>query len=231
MTKILLVEDDQVLCETLAYNLRHEGYDLLTANDGLSGLELARTAAPDLIILDLMLPGLDGFSVCRMVRRDHDTPILLLSARHDEVDRIMGFEVGADDYVVKPFSLGELFARLRVMIRRSQHSSPVARHETFSFGCLRVDVGSRRAFHGEQEIALSQREFDLLVCFLRHPGVVLSRDHLLHSVWGNGYSGDVRTVDVHIRWLREKLETDPSHPQYIQTVRGVGYRFDVPVEV
>jgi DNA-binding response OmpR family regulator len=229
MTKILLVEDDVILCETLSYNLSREGYQLLTANDGLTGLDLARSGEPDLIILDLMLPGLDGLSICRYVRRDNDVPIMLLTARQDEADRIRGFEVGADDYVVKPFSLGELFARLRVMIRRRHREPHAVQHEVLRFGCLRVDMSSRRAFHAEQELILTQKEFDLLVCLMRNGDIVLTRERLLQEVWGDAYTGDVRTVDVHIRWLREKLEIDPSHPKYIQTVRGVGYRFDPPL--
>ena len=229
MTKILLVEDDIILCETLSYNLKLEGYQLLIANDGLAGLDLARNGEPDLIILDLMLPGLDGLSICRFIRRDNDVPIMLLTARQDEADRILGFEVGADDYVVKPFSLGELFARLRVMIRRRHREPHVVQHEVLRFGCLRVDMSSRRAFHAEQELILTQKEFDLLVCLMRNGDIVLTRERLLQAVWGDAYTGDVRTVDVHIRWLREKLETDPSHPKYIQTVRGVGYRFNPPL--
>lgn len=229
MTKILLVEDDVILCETLSYNLRREGYQLLTANDGLTGLDLARSGEPDLIILDLMLPGLDGLSICRFVRRDNDVPIMLLTARQDEADRIRGFEVGADDYVVKPFSLGELSARLRVMIRRRHREPHAVQHEVLRFGCLRVDTSSRRAFHAEQELILTQKEFDLLVCLMRNGDIVLTRERLLQDVWGDAYTGDIRTVDVHIRWLREKLEIDPSRPKYIQTVRGIGYRFDPPI--
>lgn len=228
MEKILLIEDDAVLCETLTYNLQREGYDTITADDGLQGLALARTAHPDLILLDLMLPGLDGFSICRIVRRESPVPILLLTARQDEIDRIAGFELGADDYVTKPFSLGELLARIRVNLRRRVHEPVEVQHERFSAGDLQVELGSRRVFRGDTEVSLTQKEFDLLVCLLRNRGLVLSRDLLLERVWGYDFAGDVRTVDVHIRWLRQKIETDPSVPQFIQTVRGIGYRLEAP---
>lgn len=226
MAKILLVEDDAVLCETLRYNLEREGYDTLATGNGASGLELARSAHPDLVILDVMLPDLDGFSICRILRGESAIPIMMLTARKDEVDRIAGFEMGADDYVVKPFHLGELLARVRVILRRATSTTDHSRREVLSHSDLRVDTGSRRVFRGEQELALSQKEFDLLVCLMRNQGLALSRDLVLERVWGWDFVGDPRTVDVHIRWLREKIEPDPSQPRYIQTVRGIGYRFD-----
>lgn len=226
MAKILLIEDDIVLCETLSYNLQREGYETLTAGDGIAGLDLARTSRPDLIILDVMLPLLDGLSVCRMLRAESAVPIIMLTARQDEVDRITGFEMGADDYVVKPFSLGELFARVRAALRRSIRQVDGIQREVLVQGELEVDTGSRRVFRGEQELNLSQKEFDLLACLMRNWGLALSRDLLLERVWGYDFNGDTRTVDVHVRWLREKIETDPSRPNYIQTVRGIGYRFN-----
>jgi DNA-binding response OmpR family regulator len=228
MAKILLIEDDSVLRETLAYNLECAGYEPLTASDGLVGLELARGHSPDLIILDLMLPGLDGLSLCRMVRARSAVPIIILSARHDEEDRIAGFEVGADDYVVKPFSLGEMLARIRVSLRRSTPIAGDRLNEILVGGDLRIETTSRRAYRGNRELCLSQKEFDLLACLMRHPGTALSREILLERVWGGAFGGDVRTIDVHIRWLRMKVEDDPSEPGYIQTVRGTGYRLEAP---
>jgi DNA-binding response OmpR family regulator len=227
MPTILLVEDDATLSETLRYNLEREGYTVIMANDGVQGLDRARRDQPDLIILDIMLPRLDGFSVCRILRQESAVPILMLTARQDEVDRIAGLELGADDYVAKPFSLGELLARVRAIMRRTDRQ-PLTNREVLDAGALRVDTGSRRAWRDGGELNLSQKEFDLLTCLIRNRGMALSRDVLLERVWGFDFLGDSRTVDVHIRWLREKVEPDPSRPVYIQTVRGVGYRFEIP---
>jgi len=229
MPTILLVEDEPTLSETLRYNLEREGYTVLAAGDGVRGLELARREQPDLLILDIMLPRLDGFSVCRILRQESDVPILMLTARQDEVDRIAGLELGADDYVAKPFSLGELLARVRAIMRRSDRQ-PAGSREVLDAGALRVDTGSRRAWREGAELTLSQKEFDLLTCLIRNRGMALSRDVLLERVWGYDFLGDSRTVDVHIRWLREKVEPDPGRPIYIQTVRGVGYRFEIPAK-
>lgn len=222
MTKILLVEDETTLAETLAYNLRREGYEVILAADGEAGLERARAESPDLIILDIMLPGLDGLSVCRILRREMDTPIIILTARGTEVDKIIGLETGADDYVVKPFGLGEFLARVRAVLRRV----PSPRRDELASGDLVLDLAARRVTKGGVELKLSHKEFDLLAELMRNRGAVLSRDLLLTQVWGYDYFGDSRTVDVHIRWLREKIEDDPSNPQRIVTVRGVGYRFE-----
>ena len=225
MPKILLVEDETTVRETLALNLRAENYDVLTASDGAEGLRLAREAAPDLILLDLMLPELDGLSVCRLLRRDSDVPIIMLTARGTEMDRITGLETGADDYVVKPFSLGEVLARVRANLRRARADSrPAATRLTA--GDLGLDLLARRVYRDQSELKLTHREFDLLAELMRNQGAVLSRDLLLNRVWGYDYVGDSHTVDVHIRWLREKIEADPSAPQRITTVRGVGYRFE-----
>ena len=228
MPTILLVEDDAILGETLEYNLQREGYDVLRATDGVQGLDQARLAQPDLIVLDVMLPRLDGFSVCRILRRESNVPILMLTAREDETDRIAGLELGADDYVVKPFSLGELLARVRAIMRRGRREASGSEREVLRGGEIKVDTGSRRAWRGEEELALATKEFDLLACLMRNHGLALSRDLLLERVWGDDFTGDDRTVDVHIRWLRAKVEVDPSQPAYIQTVRGIGYRFDAP---
>ena len=225
MPTILLVEDEMTLSETLRYNLEREGYSVLVASDGVQGLELARRERPDLVILDVMLPRLDGFSVCRILRQESDVSILMLTARQDEVDRIAGLELGADDYVSKPFSLGELLARVRAIMRRTDRR-PGDNREVLDAGLLRVDTGSRRVWREGAELTLSQKEFDLLTCLIRNRGIALSRDVLLERVWGYDFPGDSRTVDVHIRWLREKIEDDPGKPAYVQTVRGVGYRFN-----
>jgi DNA-binding response OmpR family regulator len=227
VTKILLVEDEATVRETLATNLRAEGYEVDTAADGVEGLRLAREGAPDLIVLDLMLPEMDGLSVCRIVRRESDVPIIMLTARGTEMDKIAGLETGADDYVVKPFSLGELVARVRANLRRAVAGAGGRQARTrLQSGELVLDLIARRAYRAEAEIRLTHKEFDLLAELMRNKGAVLSRDLLLTQVWGYDYVGDSHTVDVHIRWLREKIEEDASNPQRITTVRGVGYRFE-----
>ncbi len=221
MTKILLVEDDTTLSETLAFNLTREGYEVIQAGDGITGLNLAREGQPDLLLLDIMLPELDGLSVCRTLRRELDVPIVLLTARSGEVDRIVGLDCGADDYIAKPFSLGELYARLRAVLRRGRRE-PQTRLEAAD---LVLDLVAHRAWGCGKDLNLTPREFDLLAELIRHKGAVLTRDLLLQRVWGFDYSGETRTVDVHIRGLREKIERDPAVPQRIETVRGIGYRF------
>ena len=225
MTKILIVEDEATVRETLALNLRAEDFEVLTAADGVSGLRLAREAAPDLVILDLMLPELDGLSLCRMLRRDSSVPIIMLTARGTEMDKITGLETGADDYVVKPFSLGELLARVRANLRRVA-GEPRQAQTRLQAGDLLLDLVGRRATLGQTEVKLTHREFDLLAELMRNQGAVLSRDLLLARVWGYDYVGGSHTVDVHVRWLREKIEEDPSAPRRLTTVRGVGYRFE-----
>ncbi len=227
MPKIVIVEDETTLAETLAENLADEGYKVLTADNGDTGLNLIRSEVPDLIILDIMLPVLDGLSVCRIVRKDATTthiPIIMLTARGTEVDKIIGLESGADDYIVKPFGLGEFLARVRAMMRRMPGRA--APQDELVSGDLRIDMTGRRVFLASDEVPLSHKEFDLLSELMRNQGAVLSRDLILTKVWGYEFFGDKRTVDVHIRWLREKIERDPSNPQRIATVRGVGYRFE-----
>ncbi len=221
MTKLLLVEDDQTLLDTLAYNLTNEGYDVVKARDGVAALDLAREQKPDLILLDIMLPGLDGLTVCRTLRRETRAPIVLLTARSGEVDRIIGLDSGADDYIVKPFSLGELYARLRAVLRRGRSETATK----LQSGDLTLDLVGHRAARAGQPLNLTPKEFELLAELLRHKDAVLTRDLLLQRVWGFDFAGDSRTVDVHIRWLREKIEEDPANPQRIETVRGIGYRF------
>ena len=227
MAKIVVVEDDAVLAETLADNLSQEGYKVTTVADGELAYKKIVDTPPDLIILDVMLPRLDGLSLCRMIRREPTTshiPIIMLTARSSEVDKIVGLESGADDYVAKPFALGELLARIRAVMRRAPNR-PAAQDE-ISSGGIRLDLTGRHAYLNEVELKLSHKEYDLLAELMRNEGVVLSRDLLLSKVWGYDYFGDRRTVDVHIRWLRKKVEDDPSSPTRIVTVRGIGYRFE-----
>lgn len=220
---ILLVEDDKSFREALAFSLRHQGYQVREVSDGETALDEARLRAPDLILLDVMLPGLDGFSICRILRAEMQTPIILLTARTQEMDKIVGLESGADDYVTKPFSTGELLARMRAVMRRTK---PITNKLVLRQGPLELNLERRRAFKNDQELFLSPREFELLAELMRHPGIALSRDLLMTRVWGHDFIGDSRTVDVHIRWLREKIEEKPSRPLLIQTVRGIGYRFE-----
>ena len=222
-TSILIVEDDETLQETLAYNLDLEGYTVTSASDGAAGLEIARAQQPDLIVLDVMLPELDGLSVCRILRREMDVPIIMLTARSSEVDKIIGLDSGADDYITKPFALGEFLARVRAALRRKPKPAVSDRLESDD---LSIDLVGRKAYKGSVELNLSHKEFDLLAELMRNEGLVLSRDLLLTKVWGYDYIGESRTVDVHIRWLREKIEQNPSKPTRIITVRSVGYRFE-----
>jgi len=227
MAKVLIVEDQQSLANQLAEKLRSEGFTVMTAADGEDGLEKVRTEHPDLIVLDIMLPKLDGLSLCRIIRRDAATahiPIIMLTARGSEVDKIVGLESGADDYVVKPLALGEFLARVRAVMRRAP-GRPVLQDELVS-NDLRLSLTGRRLFKDNREIKLSNKEFDLLGELMRNRGVVLSRDLILTKVWGYDYFVDKRTVDVHVRWLREKIEDDASNPKRIVTVRGMGYRFE-----
>ncbi len=231
--KVLVVDDEIALQETLEYNLAKQGYQVFTAADGLAAIEIARREKPDLIVLDLMLPGLDGLEVCRVLRRDMNVPILMLTARADEVDRIVGLEIGADDYLTKPFSMRELLARVKALLRRVRLTREEALAEALtaenvilSAGDLVVDQSRRVAYRGGQALALKPRELDLLAYLLRHRGVALSREQLLQQVWGWDYVGSTRTVDVHVRWLRKKVEDDPAAPSRIVTVRGIGYRLD-----
>jgi len=237
--KVLIVEDERTLLETLQYNLERQGYEVLLASDGLEGLELARKQEPDLIILDLNLPRLDGLEVCRLVRHELSMPILMLTARVDEVDKIVGLEVGADDYMVKPFSMRELLARTKALLRRERiireklagqngesEDEATAQAAPLVYGNLTVDMNRREVLVGGEAVSLKPKEYELLAFLARHRGMVLSRDLILERVWGWSYGGGSRTVDVHVRWLREKIEERPSDPVRIITVRGVGYRFD-----
>ena len=236
--KVLGVEDEPALVETLEYSLRRQGYDVSVAMDGMAALETARREKPDIIVLDVMLPRLDGYEVCRVLRQEMSVPILMLTARSDEVDKVVGLEVGADDYMTKPFGMRELTARVKALLRRVRLTReelaaagataplPDVPSERMNFGDLVVDLGRREVRLREQVIHLKPKEFELLVFLARNRGIVLTRDLALERVWGWEYDGGSRTVDVHVRWLREKLEKEPSSPTRIVTVRGVGYRFE-----
>jgi DNA-binding response OmpR family regulator len=220
MAKLLIVEDDALLLDLLSKHMRDEGHVVISATRGDAAIEIARHEIPDLCIIDVMMPGLDGLSVCRIIRRESDVPIILLTARASEMDRVIGLDSGADDYVTKPFGMPELTARVRAALRRA----PKRSSGKLAVGDIEIDLVGRRVYKRQTEIKLSNKEFELLTTLLRNKGAVLSRDYLITQVWGNDFAGDMRTVDVHMRWLREKLEDDPSTPDHLQTVRGVGYR-------
>ncbi len=227
MATILVVEDEETVKETLAYNLEQEGYQVLTAENGEEALSIMRRYRPDLVLLDIMLPKLDGLTICRIVRKDNDishTPIIMLTARGTQGDKMVGLDSGADDYITKPFDLGEMLARVRAVMRRAP--SPAAVPQSITVSNIKIDLSARRAYRDGDEMQLSHKEFDLLVELMRNEGAVLSRDLILSRVWGYDYYGDSRTVDVHIRWLRQKIEEDSSSPKHIITVRGIGYRFE-----
>ena len=224
--KILIVEDDQNLLATLKYNLLKESYDVIMAIDGAQAIETARRERPELIVLDVMLPKLSGFEVCRILRKEMTVPILMLTAKTEEVDKIVGLEIGADDYMTKPFSMRELLARVRAMLRRAKMAEPEPSDEKtlLKINDLEIDPARHRASLRETVLNLTPKEFDLLVFLAKNKGFVFNREQLLEKVWGYDYAGDTRTVDVHIRWLRQKIETDPAHPRNLLTVRGAGYK-------
>jgi DNA-binding response OmpR family regulator len=230
--KILVVEDEPALLETLSYNLARQNYQVETATDGQAAVELARQSRPDLIVLDLMLPKLDGFEVCRILRQEMNTPILILTARDDEIDRVIGLELGADDYMSKPFSMREFLARVKAQLRRvrlmreERQSEDILPREIIKYGNLTLDLTRREVLLDDRPLSLKPKEFDLLLFLARHRGQVLTRELILERVWGWDFSGGSRTVDVHVRWLREKIEEDPARPTRIVTVRGAGYRFE-----
>lgn len=222
--KILLIEDEPAIAESVSYSLQNEGFDVVTAEDGLSGLAAARGAFPDLIILDLMLPKLGGLDLCRIVRRESSVPIIMLTAKTEEVDKVVGLELGADDYVTKPFSIRELIARVRAVLRRSETSHDDDGHLKLIAGDISVDLGRRRVTVGDKPVHLPLKQFELLKTLMMHPDKVLTREFLFQTVWDADATYDTGTLDVHIRWLREKIEQDPGHPRYIRTIRGVGYK-------
>lgn len=241
MSRILVVEDEVALREAIAYNLGRQGYEVFQASDGPAAVDLARRESPDAIVLDIMLPGMDGIEVCRVLRQEMSVPIIMLTARTDEIDKVVGLEVGADDYMTKPFSMRELVARVKALLRRvrlvreemstrrgvrlgspNSESSPTG----LVFGNLEIDEGRREVLRDGKSLQLKPKEFELLYFLARHRRLALSRDTILQEVWGWDFAGGTRTVDVHVRWLREKIEDDPGSPRRIVTIRGVGYRFE-----
>jgi len=233
---ILVVEDEPALQETLVYNLEKQGYTVEAVGDGRAALDTARRLKPDLLVLDIMLPELDGFEVTKILRREMTMPILMLTARDDEIDRVVGLEVGADDYLTKPFSMRELLARVKAQLRRTQllrdemgkikASTTEEPHKVMSFDDLSIDLTRREVVLDGQVLPLKPQEYDLLVFFAEHKGQMLTREFILERVWGWDYIGDSRTVDVHVRWLRQKIERNAAEPERIVTVRGGGYRFE-----
>ena len=223
--KILIVDDEKPIVDSIKYTLYKEGYDVVVSYDGEDALEKIRKENPDLIILDIMLPKLSGLEVCRIIRRTSNVPIIMLTARGEDMDRVVGLELGADDYVSKPFSMRELVARIKAVLRRAKMSvsTEAKTKEKLEFDDVLIDVKGRIVLKRGIPVDLSPKEFDLLVTLAENEGRVMSREYLLNHIWGDDFYGDDRTVDVHIRWLREKLEDDPSNPEHIQTVRGIGY--------
>jgi two-component system OmpR family response regulator len=229
-SKVLVVEDDQTLSGVLKYNLSKEGYTVVSAFDGAQALEVARNEKPDIILLDLMLPKLDGLEVTRILRKESSVPILMLTAKSDEVDRVVGLELGADDYMAKPFSIRELMARVHAMLRRRQimKNEPAAGEtsSTIKADSIMMDETRRTVLLKGKPLTLTHKEFDLLAFLIKNAGWVFKREQLLDKVWGFDFAGDTRTVDVHISWLRQKIEDDPQHPERLITLRGVGYKFE-----
>ncbi len=224
---ILVVDDEPTLRETLAEALEQDGLRVVTAADGPEALKRFRAEQPDLVLLDLMLPGVSGIEVCRIIRQESSVPILMLTARDSELDKVVGLELGADDYVTKPFSLRELQARIRAILRRTESAGAVAEPAPLmiELGSVKVDLAGHRILRDGAPLPVKPKAFELLAFLLRHPGQVFSREQLLSRVWGYEYAGETRTVDVHVHWLRQQVEEEPAKPRYLQTVRGVGYVF------
>ena len=226
---ILVVDDETNLRETLVDALEAEGFRVVSAADGREALTVFRAERPDLVLLDLMLPELSGIEVCRIIRAESGVPIVMLTAKDSEIDKVVGLELGADDYVTKPFSVRELSARIRALFRRAEQSvtaeNPPA---VVDLGRVQVDIAGHRLLRDGDALPVKPKAFELLVFLLRHPGQVFTRDHLLERVWGYDYAGETRTVDVHVHWLRSQIEEEPSSPRFIHTVRGVGYGFRRP---
>jgi DNA-binding response OmpR family regulator len=230
--KILVVEDEPTLLETLIYNLKREGYSVEGVSEGQAALKAAREQIPDLIVLDIMLPGIDGLEITRILRQEMTIPILMLTARDSEIDRVLGLEIGADDYLTKPFSMRELMARIKALLRRVRidhenvASDPARVVEKLEFDNLVINLTRLEVTLDDKVLTLKPKEYELLLYLARHRGQVMSRDNILERVWGWDFGGGSRTVDVHVRWLREKIEKNSSNPDRIVTIRGVGYRFE-----
>ncbi len=224
-SKILVVDDEKLIVKGIKFSLEQEGWEVDTAYDGEEALNCVRNNKYDVMLLDVMLPKYDGLQVCQLVREFSNIPIIMLTAKGEDMDKIMGLEYGADDYVTKPFNILELKARIKAIIRRSHNIEKVPSKKSLEVGDLKMELTSRRVFIKNVEIGLTAKEFDMLELFINHPGRVYSRDELLDTIWGKEYPGDVRTVDVHVRRLREKVEPNPGQPEYIYTKWGVGYYF------
>lgn len=224
--KILVVDDEEHIQELIKFNLEKNGYKVSCANNGIDAIKLAKEQLPQLMLLDLMLPGMDGLDVCKEIRKDSsmsNMPIIMITAKGEEIDKIIGLELGADDYITKPFSVRELVARIKAILRRSTMQ---VIEKTFNVGNLAIDFGKHEVIKGENKVDLTLKEFELLEILIKNKGRVMTRDFLLDKIWGYEYLGETRTVDVHIRHLRQKIEDDDKNPRYIQTIRGIGYRFN-----
>ena len=226
--KILVVDDEEHILELLRYNLEREGYTVCLAKDGSQALTMAEKERPDLVILDLMLPGVDGLEVCRMLRQTSNVPIMMVTAKREEMDLILGLELGADDYVTKPFRLRELLARVRAVLRRSRGFEDLRPEEIKQYGDITIFPQRHEVLVGDTKVDLTAREFEILLFLARYPGRVFAREELLERLWDYEFTSDSRTIDVHVHHLREKIEVDAANPRYIKTVRGVGYKFEDP---
>ena len=223
--KILVVDDEDLLVKGIRFNLQNEGYEVITGSNGREALQLCQSASPDLIVLDVMMPEMDGLTACAKIREFSNVPIILLTAKVEDMDKLMGFEQGADDYLTKPFNILELKARIRALLRRSGSAEKAAAGNTLTIGTITLDLDARNAYRAGQMADLTAKEFDVIEFLMRNPNRVYSREALLDTIWAYEYRSDIRTVDVHIRRLREKLEENPAEPNYIMTKWGVGYYF------
>ena len=223
--KILVVDDEELLVKGIRFNLMNEGYEIITGNTGLEALQKVQAETPDLVVLDVMMPEMDGMTACSKIREFSNVPIILLTAKADDMDKLMGFDCGADDYLTKPFNILELKARIRALLRRSATATPEPEAETLTIGSITLDLNARNAYKSGIMVDLTAKEFDVVEFLMRNPNRVYSREALLDTIWTYEYRSDIRTVDVHIRRLREKLEENPAEPNYIMTKWGVGYYF------
>ncbi|EHI98383.1 two component transcriptional regulator, winged helix family [Clostridium sp. DL-VIII] len=227
--KILIVDDEEHIVELIRFNLLNAGYEVFTANDGIEAVKIAKAEKPNLLLLDLMLPGIDGFDVCKEIKRDNEmkkTSIIMLTAKGEELDKILGLELGADDYITKPFSVRELLARVKAVLRRTNTFNEIEENDVYDSQNLRVDFERHEVYVNEKKVDLTLKEFELLQILIKNRGKILKRETLLDKIWGYEYIGETRTVDVHIRYLRKKIEEDDKNPRFIETIRGVGYRFN-----
>jgi two-component system alkaline phosphatase synthesis response regulator PhoP len=226
--KILIVDDEEHIVELLKFNLLNAGYNVFTANNGIDAVKIAKAEKPNLLLLDLMLPGIDGFDVCKEIKRDNEmkkTSIIMLTAKGEELDKILGLELGADDYITKPFSVRELLARVKAVLRRTNSFEEIE-EDSYNSENLKVDFERHEVYVNDEKVDLTLKEFELLQILIKNKGKILKRETLLDKIWGYEYIGETRTVDVHIRYLRKKIEEDDKNPRFIETIRGVGYRFN-----